>query len=399
MVNTPLSTDWAQPSDIRQREADRDARAFWLCVAEPGDSAAYGLIAALGPQHALELICSGTSAEKIVEEVLATVDADAIYVSDLTRTIGAALDRWSPRANETAYERAALAAKRAGARLVIPGDDEWPAAVDDLGEHAPLGLWMLGENSALTAPAVAVVGSRAATGYGEHVTMEIAGGLAGRGFTVVSGAAYGIDGAAHRAALGVGGSTVAFLAGGVDRPYPQGHSELLDAIRRTGTVVSEMPCGGQPTKWRFLQRNRLIAAVASATIVVEAGWRSGSLNTAAHASSLGRALGAVPGPVTSPASVGCHRLIREYDAICVTDADDVAELAGFAAHEHSSAALRDPDETRVLDALSSRRARATSDIAQRSGLPIERVRGVLGILDVLGEARESPEGWMSVPIR
>ncbi|MDF2576486.1 MAG: dprA, partial [Agromyces sp.] len=164
---------------------------------------------------------------------------------------------------------------------------------------------------------IALVGARAATGYGEHVTMEASAGLVDRGFAIVSGGAYGIDGMAHRAALASRGVTVAFLAGGVDRFYPLGHEALLARIADTGAVVSELPCGSAPTKWRFLQRNRLIAAAADATVVLEAGMRSGSLNTAGHAAALGRPLGAVPGPVTSPASAGCHRLLREFDAVCV----------------------------------------------------------------------------------
>ncbi len=157
--------------------------------------------------------------------------------------------------------------------------------------------------------------------------MEASAGLVDRGFAIVSGGAYGIDGMAHRAALASDGTTIAFLAGGIDRFYPLGHESLLTRIAQTGAVVSELPCGAAPTKWRFLQRNRLIAAASQATVVLEAGIRSGSLNTAGHAAALGRPLGAVPGPVTSPASAGCHRLLREFDAMCVVDADQMAELA------------------------------------------------------------------------
>ena len=131
---------------------------------------------------------------------------------------------------------------------------------------------------------------------------------------------------AHRSALAVGGTTMAFLAGGVDRFYPSGHDALLGRIIETGLVLAEAPCGYAPTKWRFLLRNRLIAASAQATVVMEAGWRSGSLNTANHAATLGRPLGVVPGPVTSASSAGCHRLLREYDAVCVTTASEMMEL-------------------------------------------------------------------------
>ena len=157
--------------------------------------------------------------------------------------------------------------------------------------------------------------------------MESAAGLSDRGFVIVSGGAYGIDAAAHRATLASGGVTVAFLAGGADRLYPAGNSELLRRIASEGVVAAELPPGSAPTRWRFLMRNRLIAAAASATVVVEAGHRSGSLNTAGHAAHMGRPLGAVPGSVLSPASAGCHRLIREYAATCVTTPDEMAELA------------------------------------------------------------------------
>ena len=154
--------------------------------------------------------------------------------------------------------------------------------------------------------------------------MDWAAELAASGVTIVSGAAYGIDGMAHRAALNAGGVTVAMLAGGVDRAYPAGHTELLARIAAHGVVASEVPCGSAPTKWRFLQRNRSISALAQATVVVEAGWRSGSLNTAGHAAALGRPLGAVPGPITSTTSTGCHLLIQAGIARLITSADDLA---------------------------------------------------------------------------
>jgi DNA processing protein len=218
--------------------------------------------------------------------------------------------------------------------FVVPGDPDYPTQMQELGDTAPYGLWvrssqgayaMLRELSA--GPSIAMVGARAATSYGEHITGEIAGELASSGYPIVSGAASGIDGAAHRTALAGGNPTVAFLAAGVDRPYPAGHAELINRIVAGGAVISEVPPGSTPTKWRFLARNRLIAAFSSATVVVEAGWRSGSISTAGHARALGRPLGAVPGPITSAASAGCHRLIRE-GATLITSADDVLELLG-----------------------------------------------------------------------
>jgi len=197
---------------------------------------------------------------------------------------------------------------------------------------------------------------------------------------------------------------VAFLAGRVDRPYPSGHVDLLDRIATEGAVISELPCGAAPTKWRFLQRNRLIAATSRATIVLEAGWRSGSLNTAGHAATLGRPLGAVPGPVTSPASAGCHRLIREYDAVCVTTAAEMAELVAehlvqvpldFPESEHGLEGTgRTSEQVRVFDALSGRSPREVGDLARRAGLSTMSVRAALGALGLEGAARERETGWV-----
>jgi DNA processing protein len=240
---------------------------------------------------------------------------------------------------------------------------------------------------------VSIVGARAATAYGESVAAELAGDLAAGGVAVISGGAYGIDGAAHRAALGAGGTTIAYLAGGVDRAYPVGHQQLFDRIRNGGAVLSEVPCGAAPTKWRFLQRNRLIAAAGAATVVVEAGWRSGSLNTAGHAAALGRPLGAVPGPVTSAASAGCHRLLREYDAVCVTSAQEVRELWQDASDDVPVPQSVSPDQIRLLDALSTRTPRAVTEIARLSGLAETRVRSLLGLLGLDGAVEQVRDGW------
>ncbi|HWI30523.1 MAG TPA: DNA-processing protein DprA [Microbacterium sp.] len=371
---------------------DPDARRIfalvaWSVLVEPGDGVAGRLVAGLGPEEALQCV---------VARRLDASAADAAGVTPAEFTAGIA--RWSPRLDVREVATALDTAARARIRLLVPGDPEWPALVDDLGAHAPLCLWVRGNLTALAGaePAVALVGARAATGYGEHVAMEFGAELAGRGVTVVSGAAYGIDGMAHRATLAAGGRTLALLAGGVDRPYPAGHANLLERIASSGAVVSEVPCGGAPTKWRFLMRNRLIAALGSATVVVEAGWRSGSLNTAGHAATLGRPLGAVPGPVTSAASAGCHRLLREFDARCVTSVDDVMELLGATLSgrlDAREAGGPTSDDTRVLDALSVRAWRETADVARRSGLGIAEVEGILGVLSLDGTALRDERGW------
>lgn len=385
------------------------ARAAWTCIAEPGDGTAGVLVDRLGAGPALAAVLEPGSPGRLAARL-----GDTGVPEGIGEELGQALQRWRPRLSSGDVTRCLQLAARVGARLALPGDEVWPAGVDDLGRNAPLALWWRGTAPALAslAHSIALVGARAATGYGEHVAMESSAGLVDRGFTIVSGAAYGIDGMAHRAALASSGLTVAFLAGGVDRFYPSGHDALLGRIVADGAVVSELPCGAAPTKWRFLQRNRLIAASSAATIVLEAGWRSGSLNTAGHAAALGRSLGAVPGPVTSPTSAGCHRLIREYDAVCVTTAAEMAELVGdrvvqvpldFPADGETGDAARGgspvrgertSDQIRVFDALSARSPRTVHDVARRAGLSVAAVQGALGGLDLEGAARERENGWV-----
>lgn len=362
------------------------ARVVWNVLVEPGDSTAGALLEHMTAADALRFAL-GSSHPGIL---------------DAGRNVDSALRearaRWLPRADPGAVRNALRAAKAIGARLLFPGDAEWPARFGDLGAHAPVVLWARGDPEALLPRSVAIVGARASTGYGEHVTAELAGDLAASGLSVVSGGAYGIDGAAHRAALGVGGQTVAFLAGGVDRAYPAGHQELFVRIRDAGAVVSEVPCGTPPTRWRFLARNRLIAAAGAATVVVEAGWRSGSLNTAGHAAALGRPLGAVPGPITSAASAGCHRLLREYQARCVTSAAEVRELLGddsATGPDESGAEPVHPDHVRLRDALSERSARSPADLARRSGLSVERITSILGMWALEGSVSRRDDGWLA----
>jgi DNA processing protein len=261
-------------------------------------------------------------------------------------------------------------------------------------------LWLRGAGALPAPPAsVAVVGARAATSYGETVAADLGSGLSDRGLTVVSGGAYGIDGTAHRAALAADAPTVAVMAGGADRFYPAGHDELLRRVVSTGLVVAEAPCGTTPSRWRFLQRNRLIACLTAATVVVEAGRRSGSLNTAGHAQVLGRPVGAVPGPVSSPSSAGCHALIRSGLATCVTGVDDVVELVGPIGAGGVAGPVpetADPRVVRVQDALSPRVERTTDEVAAASGLGTDTVRAVLAELEVDGVVAAGPAGWRRV---
>ncbi|MCF8540876.1 MAG: DNA-processing protein DprA [Aurantimicrobium sp.] len=394
------------------------ARAAWSGIVEPGDRVAGMLWSVLGVQQSLDSVISDEAPRRIADRVAEALRSDGGDVHEnLADVIGEACQRWRPRLSASEASAHLERAARLQVSFIIPGDEHWPTQLDDLGAHRPAGLWLRGESAALGAThrSVSVVGARASTGYGEHVTMEIVAGLCDRGFAIVSGAAYGIDGMAHRAALASEATTVAVLAGGVDRLYPSGHDTLLKRIIETGAVVSELPCGWAPTRWRFLQRNRLIAALGQATAVMEAGWRSGSLNTAHHALSLDRPVGAVPGPVTSASSAGCHRLLRETPTACVTSAEEVAQLASTALSTDSSLAektlrhsasadssLADihPYAVRVVDALSERSARSRDKIARDSGLSLEQTTAILGLLSVSGVVSERATGWVrkSAPV-
>lgn len=367
------------------------ARTAWSCLTEPGDSVAAALIERLGAAEALAHVVSGSSAADALTGCGADVDEHAALASGL--------ERWRPRVDRALVQRRLDIAHRLDARLLLPGGPGWPEGLDDLGPHAPLLLWLRGDPAALTAPLrLALVGARAATGYGEHVAADLAAGVAERGGLVVSGGAFGIDAVAHRAALGAGGRTVAFLAGGADRLYPTAHSDLLRRIIATPgcAVATEVPPGTTPTRWRFLQRNRLIAASAAATVIVEAGARSGSLNTAGHAAALGRPLGAVPGPVTSASSVGCHRLLREYAAACITTSSDVLELLGVGDPVEAVTPTVGP-ESRLVDALRGRGSHETDAVARDSGLSVADTLAALGGLLVAGRVdREADGRWRLV---
>ncbi|MCK0440342.1 DNA-processing protein DprA [Gordonia alkaliphila] len=300
-------------------------------------------------------------------------------------------------------------AHRRGARLVTPEDDEWPGwallALDQASTSArgggPLALWVRGPASLGDASAVAVglVGSRAATSYGTHVAGQLASGLADQGASVVSGGAYGIDGAAHRGALAAGGRTVAVLACGIDRDYPSGHARLLEEIGDHGLVVSEYPPGTTAAKHRFLTRNRLVAALSAALVVVEAGRRSGAANTAAWARNLGRPLGAVPGPITSAMSVGCHQMIADGQATLVIDAPSVLALVEATGHDNfvrSPATPIDglpPEQFEVIEALPAHGGLRVEEIAFSAGKPVAAVLTALAVLEVRGLVDGSSGVW------
>ena len=296
--------------------------------------------------------------------------------------------RWNRRMERTLNAEAHMAAT-CGAWLVTPADPLWPPQLNDLGPARPYGLWCRGDSRHLldvaSAPSVALVGSRDPSIYGTEATTHLAAELARRGYTVISGGAMGIDIAAHRAALTQQGSdlpTIAFMAGGLDRLYPAQNSDALNMIVDRGLIMSEVSVGNTPTRWRFLERNRLIAVLARHTIVVEARWRSGALNTARHAMEIGRTLWAVPGQINSPNSVGTNRLLRDGLAQTLTEAADILEYdaaAGFElGTEHESEWDRAASSS-ALDELTERQGRVWDDLSPRSYRGVDEIAAALGL--------------------
>lgn len=370
-------------------EATRRAWAYLSRVAEPPRPELAALVERAGPVEAAERIRSGAVEPELAKHTEARREIDS------------------------AAQDLELLARRGG-RLVTPDDDEWPllafAAFDGTAAarkpdcRAPLALWAIGPArlDEVTERATAIVGTRAATAYGELVAADLAAGLAERDVAVVSGGAYGIDGAAHRATLAADGTTVAVLAGGIDISYPAGHSALLHRIGGNGLLVTEYPPGVRPVRHRFLTRNRLVAALAGATVVVEAGLRSGAANTAAWARLLGRPVAAVPGPVTSAASAGCHVLLRA-GAELVTRVDEVIELAGRVGElaedpPHPVTPLDgiSAAERQVYEALPGRGTATVDQVAIASGLAPAQVFGPLAMLEVAGLVERRDGSWAIV---
>lgn len=405
----PDRLDEAAPSRRRAPDAERRARAALLALAEPGDLALARLVANQGAVATLAAIEAG--------ELPAghQVDAEGLPVpADAVRTGGhPRLADYRTRLPSVDPDRDFEIAAEFGARLICPGDDEWPESLDVLA-HAgtvergwggtPLALWVRGEPelAKLTARSVAVVGARAATQYGEYVASELAAGLADRKFTVVSGAAYGIDAAAHRGAMAANAKTVAVLACGVDLAYPRAHAALLERIAaKAGLVLSEVPPGTTPTRTRFLIRNRLIAALTLGTVVVEAALRSGALNTAAWAERCQRQVMGVPGPITVAESAGVHKLIRDGAATLVTDAAEVAEQLGRIGEELAPPKLGgerardhlDPRARRVLEAVPVSAACAAEVIARTAGVPVDETITALGTLWMLDFVERVAGSW------
>lgn len=385
------------------------ARAALTYLAEPADLTLGALIRACGAARTLAAIKAGRYPDLTQDRPAGPVGPAGLSGAVRAAAVRA-MRRWQVRLSEVPDAEEVSGVCRAGIRLACPGDPEWPGQLTDLGDAQPYALWLRG-NADLRFSclrSVAIVGSRAATAYGSYVASEFAASVAARGWAVVSGGAYGVDAAAHRGALGAEGVTVAVLACGVDVPYPAGHKDLLDAVAAQGVVVSEWPPGRNATRLRFLIRNRVIAALAPGTLVVEAGRRSGAVNSARHARDLNRALMAVPGPVTSDLSAGCHHIIREWQGTLVTSAAEVIECLSPVAAAPGQSQLTpsraaapavlnrdelDQEAAAVLDALPSRGGMGPSRIAHRAGLDPATVVRCLGALAAGGFAERCEQGW------
>jgi len=377
-------------------DGERRARVALSFLTKPGDPV---LGAALQTRTASELLALVTGADADGDALLAGEAAD----SALCR----AVQRWRDRLGEIPSTARLAAWQDCGLRLVMPGDAEWPTQLDDLGEARPLLLWARGTaDLRLTCVnSVAIVGSRAATGYGQHVAIELAAALAEKSVGIVSGGAYGIDASAHRGALAGGGDTVAVLAGGLAFGYPQGNRGLFEAVAGQGVLLSECPPDAAPTRPGFLVRNRIITALSRGTVVVEAALRSGALNSARHARELCRPVMAVPGPVTSEYSAGCHELIRDYGAMLVTCAADVlthvalaGDVDGHGGPRHGPATARDrldPIAVAVLEEVPVRGGRGPASIAVRAGVDLDTALRCLGELAADGFVERCDTGWRS----
>lgn len=348
--------------------AERIARAGLTRVCEPDDGDMRVLVGAVGAVEAWQRLIAGDVPQPLSARTRARVLA-ARPEADL-HAIGCLRGR-----------------------LLCPGDADWPEGLLDL-PVAPVALWIRGRGNLaeLAQKSVAMVGSRAATAYGVAVAADLAAGLADSGWHTVSGGAYGVDAAAHRGSLAAGGATIAVLACGVDVPYPRGHDQLFSAILERGVVASEWPPGCAPMRHRFLTRNRVIAALGRGTVVVEAAVRSGALRTARDADAIDRPLMAVPGPVTSAMSAGCHELLRQEGTICVTRAEEILEAVGrlgddLAAQLFGPEAFRDGlsrEVARVLESVPVSRPATTDAIIRVSGLAAAAVRPALGSLVAAG---------------
>ncbi|GAA1878565.1 DNA-processing protein DprA [Paeniglutamicibacter psychrophenolicus] len=406
------------------------ARAGLTHIIEPNDQTGAALVQVTGAIDAYRLIREHTGPAPAREQQQVAELLDAHGASRSALRLDAGLERWRPRAALADPESDLKLMTRLGGGLIAPQDPNWPTGFEALGLAAPLALWYRGDGDLAilrdTSRLVAIVGSRDATEYGRTITAELVHGLRAHGICIVSGGAYGIDAQAHQAALAedpptnqspgqrTTPPTIAVMAGGLNRFYPVGNEDLLKAVHRQGLLIAEVAPGATPSRWRFLQRNRMIAALCATTIVSEARWRSGALSTAHHAAEMGREVGAVPGSVFSANSAGCHRLIREGAATLVTDAAEAIELLNLPVQAPIPAeavpGTRDSGTTEaedrrdydglpiqdllLLDALPVRIPRTADQLAIVAGLGMGSILGGLSRLAARSLAERTGNGWI-----
>jgi DNA processing protein len=384
--------------DLAESELqDHFAAISWSIICEPGDGFAGLLVSALGSSGALETELQGLSSSQVKTQVMQSGLAHELdRFGTFEKAHLAARERWQPRLSLDLVRQAIYGINKVHGSIITPTSSTWPDQLNDLGFHAPMALWVRGSDASLDAlqHSIAIVGSRGATSYGEQVTDAMVSALVPRGFSVVSGGAYGIDAAAHKSTLALQGNTVAVMAGGVDRLYPSGNSDLLKRITQTGAVVSELPPGSIPTKWRFLQRNRLIAALAQSTLVVEANWRSGALNTVSHSERLERDVFAIPGPISSPRSAGTNKLIADGRAQLIVDGEDLLDRLGVQLKSVTALELAGMGaiEVRVLDAIGFD-SLGLAEICSAAGLTRDEARFGLTNLELDGIVLRRDNTW------
>ena len=367
------------------------ACASWSLICEPGDMIAGLLREQLGPVEALIQAISGRDSKTILNEL----SVDAFQLPHLAKTFDECLETWRRRVRQSDVFRSLATLRNIGGTLVTPQSNNWPEQINDLQNGMPAALWVLGDSKLLEtlSESVAVVGSRIVSDYGKTVTKDIVSSLVKDGKPIVSGGAIGIDAVAHQNTLELNGLTAAVMAGGIDRLYPAQNLELFKKIANSGLIISEVAPGVSPTKWRFLQRNRLIAALSQATVVIEAGFRSGTINTAGHANELGRPVGAVPGPINSVSSAGCHQLIKDGRAQLISVPSDLKELCGESDFFEKDFTSLGHWELRALDSLSDE-ILGISEISRISGLTSFEAKTGLNRLAKLGLATPTSNGWL-----
>jgi DNA processing protein len=399
----------------------RQARLTLAAVCEPGDVAAASIIAACGPVPASGLVTGQRTSAETLERAHA-----ALEVCGYTRpaiALSKAQERWRGRAQAVDTERVDAAARTVGARFLTPESSLWPDRLASLGLAQPIALWVRGEGDLEEISrmrTLSIVGSREATQYGLTVTEAVTTAAAGQQICVISGGAFGIDARAHETALRAErfypeGSvpTAAVMAGGVNRFYPAAHEGLFLRIMRRGIILTEAAPGNSPTRWRFLQRNRLIAALGDGVVVTEARIRSGALSTAHHALGIGRPVGAVPGGVLTSASSGCHALIRESGAELIAKPEDaIRMLPGtvISAAENCRGFAEDSPASRVTDGMTEEElavfeatpvqsAADLENIARVAGVPVRSAETVLAAFSLRGLVERKEGRWARANVK